>query len=225
MKPGIYLFKEEFCTELGIPQNQYNRRKDELIEWLYNFYEFEILDGRPIRINVIAEIGDYEPLPRKKYDKTQREKDTEEKLQKYGEFTILSLGIDYEPNSKSRIARKAIDKFGRVEYRHKDVKTVARKYITPAFNKHAESNDEMVWVWYSTYKELNERDTTLWHDVLTKFKMNKEAAANYFYIMAQGEDIDQAVNVYKAAMDMMKFMRGDFPVRVKKWRLKQEEEE
>lgn len=34
MKPGIYKLKEEFCSELGIPQNQYDRRQKELFEWL-----------------------------------------------------------------------------------------------------------------------------------------------------------------------------------------------
>lgn len=34
MKPGIYKLKEEFCSELEIPQNQYDRRQKELFEWL-----------------------------------------------------------------------------------------------------------------------------------------------------------------------------------------------
>lgn len=52
MKQGIYLFKEEFCKELKIPQNQYNRRQDDLLIWLSNYYDFELLKGCPIRIHV-----------------------------------------------------------------------------------------------------------------------------------------------------------------------------
>ena len=48
----VYLFKEEFCKELKIPTNQYDRNKDKLLEWLTNFFDFDYLPGRPIRINI-----------------------------------------------------------------------------------------------------------------------------------------------------------------------------
>ena len=55
----IYKFKEEFCKELGIPQNQYNRRMDSLLEWLKNFFDYEYLPGNPIRIHIKEIIGEY----------------------------------------------------------------------------------------------------------------------------------------------------------------------
>ena len=65
MKPGIYSLKKEFAPMLGIPNNQIDRRKEELYEWLKNFFVFEILDGVPIRIHIKETIGEYQPLPRK----------------------------------------------------------------------------------------------------------------------------------------------------------------
>ena len=70
MKPGIYSLKKEFAPMLGIPNNQIDRRKEELYEWLKNFFVFELLDGVPIRIHIKEIIGEYQPLPRKKYTVT-----------------------------------------------------------------------------------------------------------------------------------------------------------
>ena len=55
----IYKFKEEFCKELGIPNCQVERRLNDLIDWLSNFYEFEFKKGRPYTIIVTEIIGDY----------------------------------------------------------------------------------------------------------------------------------------------------------------------
>ena len=72
----VYKFKEEFCKELGIPNNQPDRRLKELLEWLKNFYEFNFFKGNPHRIEILEVIGEYRPLPRKvpKQDKLTLEK-------------------------------------------------------------------------------------------------------------------------------------------------------
>lgn len=55
----LYKFKEEFCVELGIPKNQVERRLDDLINWLRNFYDFEFKKGRPHCIVIKEIIGEY----------------------------------------------------------------------------------------------------------------------------------------------------------------------
>ena len=55
----LYKFKEEFCVELGIPKNQVERRLDELLNWLGNFYYFEFKKGRPHCIVIKEIIGEY----------------------------------------------------------------------------------------------------------------------------------------------------------------------
>ena len=62
--------KNEFCKELGIPMNQVERRLEELLQWLENFYDYEFYEGRPNRIYIKRIIGDYRPLPRKIRDLT-----------------------------------------------------------------------------------------------------------------------------------------------------------
>lgn len=56
----VYDFKKEFCVELDIPMNQPNRRKEDLLNWLKNFFDYELLDGNPIRIFIKAIYGEYQ---------------------------------------------------------------------------------------------------------------------------------------------------------------------
>lgn len=48
----IYLLKQEFFKILKIDHHQWDRRREDLLDWLNDFYDYEILQGRPLRINV-----------------------------------------------------------------------------------------------------------------------------------------------------------------------------
>lgn len=98
----VYLFKEEFCKELKIPTNQYDRNKDRLLEWLTNFFDFDYLPGRPIRIHIKEIYGEYQQLPRKSPKQDELNK---QKKEDYEKFTIAALGTEFKPNSKMRVAR------------------------------------------------------------------------------------------------------------------------
>ena len=55
----VYNFKEEFWKELGISKNSWENRKQDLLDWLENFYDYELLEGRPIRIHIKEVYGEY----------------------------------------------------------------------------------------------------------------------------------------------------------------------
>lgn len=59
-----YDLRDEFCKILEIPVNQLNRRKKDLFEWFKNFYDFEIINTRPVKIKIKEVYGEYRPLPR-----------------------------------------------------------------------------------------------------------------------------------------------------------------
>lgn len=61
----IYKFKAEFAKELGIPANQIDRRQEELLNWLSNFFDYIFYEGCPKRILIKEIYGEYQPLPRK----------------------------------------------------------------------------------------------------------------------------------------------------------------
>lgn len=215
MKQGIYLFKEEFCKELKIPQNQYNRRQDDLLIWLSNYYDFELLKGCPIRIHVREQLGEYQPMPRKL---PKQDELTAEKIKDYAEFTIAALGTDYKPNSKSKIARDAIDAFGYEKYSHNNAEAVVKRYIKKPFDTHGETNGNQIWVWYSTYEPLSEEVLTDWRNIMTEEHISEAEAAHAFYKQEQGQDISKEKGYYKKAQDRFAEKYGDIAVLVKEWK-------
>lgn len=54
-----YDFKKEFWAALGIKKNQWETRRRDLLEWLSNFYDFELIEGHPIRILIREIYGTY----------------------------------------------------------------------------------------------------------------------------------------------------------------------
>lgn len=211
----IYKFKSEFCKELNIPANQYDRKQNDLLQWLNNFYIYELLPGNPIRIQIKEVIGEYSPMPRKL---PKQEELTSQKKKDYEDFTIAALGTEFKPNSKSRIARDAIAQFGRAKYNHINPKSVAERYVKEPFDKYGETNNEKLWVYYSTYAPLGERELEHWRAILADKKIGETEAANAFYRQEQGEDISKEKQYYKEALEIFESIYFDRPVLVKKWR-------
>ena len=210
----VYDFKKEFCVELDIPMNQPNRRKEDLLNWLKNFFDYELLDGNPIRIFIKAIYGEYQQMPRKVLDNTL------EKKKDYEEFTIAALGTSFKPNSKSRIAKEAIDSFGYEKYYHTNNRAVAANYIKEPFDKYGETNGVHYWVYYKTYEPLEEEVLADWKRILEEEHISEQEAASAFYRHAEGEDISKEVSYYKTAQKRFKDKYGDIPIKVKEWKLK-----
>ena len=55
----MYDFKKEFWVALGIKKSQWDSRRKDLLEWLSNFYDFELIEGHPIRIFIKDIYGTY----------------------------------------------------------------------------------------------------------------------------------------------------------------------
>lgn len=213
----IYRFKDEFAKELNLPINQINRRQEELLEWLKNFYDYEFLPGNPIRIMILEIYGEYQPMPRKVPN--QREL-TREKEEKYTQFTIDSLGDEFKPNSQAKIAREAIQEFGEELYSHTSVRAVAQRYIKEPMETYGESDNHGIWVWFSSYEPLDEELAEEWRHILKEHRISEEEAANAFYRQESGEDISKEKQYYKNALREFQNKYNDIPVRVSKWRLR-----
>lgn len=165
---------------------------------------------------IIKEVyGDYETLPRAIHVATKKEK-----LARYERFTIAALGTEYKPNSKTRIARDAIDAFGSQEYKHKSARSVAKTYVKPAIDEHGECNNQYRWCLYSTYEPMDEKTVERWRTIMEEEKISEREAANAFYRQAEGEDISKEISFYKKAKDRFMEEFGDIPVRLADWRLK-----
>lgn len=164
-------------------------------------------------------IGEYQPMPRKA---PKQDELTQEKKNKYAEFTKFSLAPDYTPNSKSKVAREAINTFGKQEYGHTNTEAVARRYIKEPFNKYGETNDVQVWVYYSTYQPLDNSVIDEWRRILREEHIGEDEAKNAFYRYAEGEDISKEIGYFKKARMRFEEKYNDMPILVKEWRLKKD---
>ena len=212
----IYDFKDEFFKLTGITMYQFRNRKEELLEWLYEFYDYELYEGRPIRIYIKEVMGEYKPLPRKVNSKEL----TEKKTKKYTTFTIAALGTEFKPNSKARVAREAMLEFGYEEFGHTSVPAVSRRYVGPAMDTYGEHNNKYQWVYFLSYEPLEPDVLKQWIEILHEEHIGEEEAANAFYRLAEGEDISQEKQAYKKAQMRFKAIYGTIPVKVPSWRLK-----
>lgn len=209
----IYFFND-FCKLLNIPSYQKDRRKQDLLAWLKEFFDYNILGGKPLRIEILEQYGEYKPLPRKIAGYT-----LEEKLKDYEAFTIAALGTEYKPNSKSKIAREAICSFGEEKYGHTSTEGVTRRFVKPAFGKYGETNDIHVWVWYTTYEPIDKKALQAWRKILKEEHIAEEEAANAFYKQQQGEDITKERKAFEYARIRFEAEYGEKPpILVKEWR-------
>lgn len=213
----VYLFREEFCKELKIPINQYKNRQEELLEWLTNFFDFDYLPGRPIRINIKEIYGEYQQLPRKSPKQDELNK---QKKEDYEKFTIAALGTEFKPNSKMRVARQAIDSFGYEKYSHTNAEWVSRKYVKEPFEKYGETDNQQVWVFYSTYEKVPADILEDWRQILREEHIGEEEAANAFYKQEQGQDISKEKSYYKKAQERFSSKYNDIPILVKSWKVR-----
>ena len=215
----IYKFKTEFAKELGIPANQVDRRQEELLNWLSNFFDYEFYNGCPKRILIKEIYGEYQPLPRKV---PSQEALTAEKKEKYTAFTIAALGTEFKPNSQSKVARDAIEDFGYELYHHTNSEAVVKRFVKEPFKTYGESDNKKVWVWYSTYKKIDPNILDDWRKILREEHIAEDEAANAFYRQEQGEDISVEKGYYKTAQQRFKEKYGDIAVLVTSWKLKKE---
>ena len=210
----IYDFKTEFWTEVGIKKNQWETRRQDLLEWLNNFYDYELLEGRPIKILIKDIYGTYQPLPRKNIMTAAQ------KHEDYRTFTIAALGTEFKPNSKAKTSREAIGAFGREKYGHDNVEGVSRRYVGPVFDEYGETSGVKHWVWYSTYESLDDKVLERWRAIMSEEHISEQEAANAFYRQEQGEDVSKEKGYFKKARDRFMSEFGDMPILVSDWRLK-----
>lgn len=218
MERKVYLLKQEFFKMLNINESQYKRRKEELMEWLKEFYDYEILDEKPIKICIKEVYGEYKALPHKKYDAQARAEFTKQKHDDYNDFTLAALTEEWKPNSKRKIARDAIMDFGNSRYGHTDSVGIARNYVGPIMDQYGIKTKETYWVWYDTYEVVDDETLEDWRHILEEAHISERDAANAFYRQEQGEDISEEKRYYKEARNIFKEKYGSFLVQVSKWK-------
>lgn len=220
VEPGIYLFKQEFWPLLGIEHNQWQRRKDDLLQWLNEFFEYELIEGKPLKIKIICSSGEYEPLPRKKYDMQKRVEERKQKYETYMYEVIRRLPQEFEPLSFTKMARDIIAEVTEEMYGHTNAEYVVRKFVKELMMKYGETNNKHVWVEPHTYILLDEELVTEWRNILEEEHISEQEAANAFYKQERGEDITKEKQAFAKARERFSAKHGYAPILVREWRAK-----
>lgn len=219
IEPRIYMFKEEFMPLVGITSYQYKYKKAELLEWLKDFFEYRIIDGRPIMIEIFNQIGEYQPMPKKPADQKAL---TKQKKEDYNTYVIEHLSNEPKPMSKVRMAANAIEDFSENKYGHTSSRSVARTYVGPAMERHGIRSEQKYWCWYSTYEVLTDKQVEEWRDILAKWKCTEKEVYNAFCQKQTLDDDEELVKLegaFKAALSEFRAKYGDMVVLVPKWRI------
>lgn len=217
-KNTTYNFTKEFMPGLGITKNSWNTRKQDIKEWLKEFYDYTLSDTRPMFITIHAVYGDYEPLPRKSRNITE---ETKQKTTDYDNYVKQHLTPEFQIISKAKMARDAIKDFGLDKYAHSSHRAVAYRYTGPAMEKYGEKGDSYYWVWYEDYTQPTEEILHEWFDLLKAHRVTDKdivAAFNEDVELNVSKNIDSAKERYKAAMYEFKAKYGDIVVRSGEWR-------
>lgn len=217
-KNTTYNFTKEFMPGLGITKNSWNTRKQDIKEWLKEFYDYTLSDTRPMLITIHAVYGDYEPLPRKSRTISEESK---QKITDYDNYVKQHLTPEFQIISKAKMARDAIEDFGLDKYSHYSHEAVARRYTGPAMEKYGEKGDNYYWVWYEDYTQPTEEILHEWFDLLKAHRVTDKdivAAFNEDVELNVSKNIDSAKERYKAAMYEFKAKYGDIVVRSGEWR-------
>ena len=210
-----YDLKKEFFVQHHISIRQWDRRKKDLLEWLKNFFDYELIeDHKPIQIIIHEQFGPYQPMP-KKVEENQKIKE-----KKYEAFIIAALGTEYKPNSKTKVARDAINNFARRDFGHTSQEAVSRRFVSKPFEKYGETNNVQRWVYYPEYTPLSDDVLEDLRRILREERIDIDEAASAFYRSEQGEDISQERQYFKRARERFLDKYGKFPVLVKEWKCK-----
>lgn len=213
-----YNFIQEFMPGLGITTYAWEKRRQDIKDWLKEFYDYTLTDTRPILITIHKIYGDYKPLPRKSRTISEESK---QKITDYDNYVKHHLTSEFQIISKAKMARDAIKDFGSVKYSHRSHKAVAYRYTGPAMEKYGEKGENYYWVWYEDYTQPTEEILHGWFDLLKAYQVTDKdivAAFNEDVELNVSKNIDSAKERYKAAMYEFKAKYGDIVVRSGEWR-------
>lgn len=201
----------ELKQVLHISKRQWDSRRNELLEYLKLFFDYEIsLIGRSYCFNIKEQYAEYEPLPRKT---------------KYVEVASFYANevdciLKYKPrNTGANLAREIIDKNN--QWDHKE--GTAANYIRPYLKKNYTITDkEWCAINYDTYSydKINEEQLTYLKQQFN-FYLTSENVADIISDVEAGylskEDVysnlksnyDKAISAFKARYGFRPYKAGE----------------
>ena len=211
--------RNELNQKYGLDNHTWARKHDLLLEHLSLFMDIQEIkeaNGR-YTYEIEGELPDtIPPVPRK------GKKEKQERMKAYEDF-VRSQFSDFMPHfsSQAKVARDALNNFGRQVYGHNNAKSVAALYIKPAFAKLLEEvPNSDCWVWYKTYEPLDDNALQRWLDILKEEHITEKQQAAAFRASFAGIDISEAYSYYAKAIQRFHAEFNDYTIKVSQYLLK-----
>ena len=215
----IKLSRTDLNQKYNLDRKWWNTKHDLLLEHLslfMNIQEIKETNGYYV-YEIEGELPDtIPPVPRK------GEKEKQERMKAYEDF-VRSQFSDFMPrlSSQAKVARDALNNFGRQVYGHNNAKSVAALYIKPAFAKLLEEvPNSDCWVWYKTYEPLDDNALQRWLDILKEEHITEKQQAAAFRASFAGIDISEAYSCYAKAIQRFHAEFNDYTIKVSQYLLK-----
>ena len=210
----MILKKEDLSEKYGISAYAWKYKKQDVLDHLRDFMDITEIHTSSGRY--VYEVSS--PLPQS-IPPLPRHSNSNQKKLDYENYTLAALGSTFQFNSKTKIAREAIQDFGYKKYGHSSERNIRQRYIKEPFNKYGEKQpNSEAWVWYSTYEPLTTEELTRWKVIMQEEHISEEEQANAFRKFACDIDISEEISYYKKAMKRFKEEYQDIPIKIRKWR-------
>lgn len=206
---------EELKKELNISIKSWNTKREELLEYFYNFFNYDIVTEGRNKYYVITEIyGDYEPMPRKKKS---------DEIKSYYAKETKKI-VEKEPwNTGSNIARNIINK-DKNKYNH--AQATISNYVRPVLREEYDVTEKRWMRLMDTYEPLTEEQELYLQECLTVFRKNnstifEDLISDLECGLATKAEImkyafDKQYAEYNRSMDLFKIKFGFRPIKVPK---------
>ena len=211
----MIMTRKDLNEKYSLNRKWWSTRHDDLLSHLQDYMSIKEIKSSKgtYTYEIEGDLPNTIPLLPRKSEMKQKKAD-------YEKFTIAALGTEFKPNSKMRVARQAIDSFGYEKYSHTNAEAVAKRYVKEPFEKYGETDNQQVWVFYSTYEKISADILEDWRQILREEHIGEEEAANAFYKQEQGQDISKEKSYYKKAQERFAGKYNDIPILVKSWKVR-----
>lgn len=214
----ITITRKELNSKYHLSPHHWERRHDDVLKYLSQFMditESKTESGR-YKYKVQGELPQNLPDIREWLRHSK-----EEKREAYKKYILENeLTEEFKPNSKSKVARDAIEDFSRTAYGHFSPRSVVSQYVGPLMDKYGEKSDDHVWVRYDTYEPLPKEALDDLKYMFKSHQLDMQHMACAWIKERQGQDTTKEKNDFKIVLNIFKDKYHYFPVLVPKWRLK-----
>lgn len=157
----------ELKSTLHISKRMWEERKEELLEYLKLFFDYELtLKGRGYSFNIKEQYAEYEPLPRKSKTK---------EIQEFYNHEVDNILVYKPRNTGANLAREIIDKNNKYKHAEGTAANYIRPYLKTNFLVEDKAWCKIDYLHYS-YDKISNEELNYLKSLFTKYLSSNNVA-------------------------------------------------